>query len=169
MKKLPILAVFILTLGTGCDQNQDAYQVAGGKESNEAPPPDPRAEAMWGHDVSAALSKAKKNGTLVLMDFTGSDWCPPCMALHDFVLTQSEFIDFAEKNLELVELDFPQSKSIDEKLAEANDKLAKKYNVEGFPTIIVMDSAGRILHRDVGYSGKNAKAYTANLKKVLSR
>ena len=124
---------------------------------------------MWGHDVSTAQSRAKENGKLVLLDFTGSDWCPPCMALHDFVLTQPEFLNYAEKNLELVELDFPQNKSIDKKLAEANDKLAKKYNIDGFPTIIVLDAAGKIVHRDVGYSGKNAKAYTANLQKALAR
>tara|TARA_Y100000588_G_scaffold373713_1_gene447902 strand:+ start:2041 stop:2544 length:504 start_codon:yes stop_codon:yes gene_type:complete len=167
MKILPSLLATALLLGIGCNQNQDAYRMP--KENSEAPPPDPRAKAMWGHNVPAALSKAKKNGTYVLLDFTGSDWCPPCMALHDFVLTQPEFLDYAEKNLELVELDFPQKKSIDEKLAETNKKLAEKYNVEGFPTIIVMDATGKILHRDVGYSGKNAKAYTANLKKVLAQ
>ena len=126
MKILKILFTTAFMLTIGCNQNQDAYRVDESKGSNEAPPPDPRADAMWGHDVAAAISKSKKNGTLVLMDFTGSDWCPPCMALHDFVLTQPEFLDFAEKNLELVELDFPQNKSIDEKLAETNKKLAEK-------------------------------------------
>tara|TARA_B100000959_G_scaffold107752_1_gene113514 strand:- start:1014 stop:1289 length:276 start_codon:yes stop_codon:yes gene_type:complete len=91
------------------------------------------------------------------------------MALHDFVLTQPEFLNYAEKNLELVELDFPKNKSIDEKLAESNAKLAEKYNIDGFPTIIVLNGAGKIVHRDVGYSGKNAKAYTANLQKTLGR
>ena len=167
MKALITLITATLLLAPGCNQNQDAYRA--GEGTGEAPPPDPRAEAMWGHDAITAQSRAKENGKLVLLDFTGSDWCSPCMALHDFVLSQPEFLNYAEKNLELVELDFPQNKSIDEKLAKANAKLAEKYNIDGFPTIIVLDSAGKIVHRDVGYSGKNAKAYTANLQKALGR
>ena len=167
MKTLLTLATLTITVGTGCNQNQDAFRVD--SESSEAPTPDPRAEKMWGHDLTKAQAHAKGAGKLVLLDFTGSDWCPPCMALHDFVLTQTEFLDFAEKHLELVELDFPKSKSIDKELVERNAKLAEKYNVDGFPTIIVLDAAGKMVHRDVGYSGKNAKAYTVALAKALGR
>ncbi len=167
MKTLLTLIALTIITGTGCNQNQDSFRVNSG--SGEAPAPDPRAEAMWGHNIIIAQSRAKENGKLVLLDFTGSDWCPPCMALHDFVLTQAEFLNYAEKNLELVELDFPKNKSIDAKLAESNARLAEKYNIDGFPTIIVLNAAGKIVHRDVGYSGKNAKAYTANLQKALGR
>jgi len=167
MKDLLTLVALTFITASGCNQNQDSFRA--GSKSDEAPPPDPRAETMWGHNIITAQSRAKKNGTLILLDFTGSDWCPPCMALHDFVLTQPEFLNYAEKNLELVELDFPKNKSIDAKLVEANARLAEKYNVEGFPTIIVLDAAGKIVHRDTGYSGKNAKAYTASLQKALGR
>ena len=169
MKILKILFITAFMFTIGCNPNHDAYRVDESEGSNQAPPPDPRAKAMWGHDLATAISKSKKNVTLILLNFTGSDWCPPCMALHDFVPNQPEFLDFAEKNLELVELDFPQNKSIDEKLAVTNKKLAEKYNVEGFPTIIVIDATGKIVHRDTGYSGKTAKAYTANLKNKLGR
>ena len=167
MKTLLTLATLTIIVGTGCNQNQDAFRVD--SEGSEAPTPDPRAEKLWGHDLTKAQTHAKGAGKLVLLDFTGSDWCPPCMALHDFVLTQTEFLDFAENHLELVELDFPKSKSIDKELAERNAKLAEKYNVDGFPTIIVLDTAGKMVHRDVGYSGKNAKAYTVALAKALGR
>jgi protein disulfide-isomerase len=167
MKNLLTLIALTIITASGCNQDQDSFRVSSGND--EAPAPDPRAEAMWGHNIITAQSRAKENGKLVLLDFTGSDWCPPCMALHDFVLTQPEFLNYAEKNLELVELDFPKNKSIDEKLAESNAKLAEKYNIDGFPTIIVLNGAGKIVHRDVGYSGKNAKAYTANLQKTLGR
>ncbi len=167
MKTLLTLIALTIITASGCNQDQDSFRVSSGND--EAPPPDPRAETMWGHNIITAQSRAKENGKLVLLDFTGSDWCPPCMALHDFVLTQPEFLNYAEKNLELVELDFPKNKSIDAKLVEANARLAEKYNVEGFPTIIVLDAAGKIVHRDTGYSGKNAKAYTASLQKALGR
>ena len=103
MKTLLTLATLTIMGGTGCNQNQDAYRVD--SESSEAPAPDPRAAKMWGHNLTKAQTQAKGAGKLVLLDFTGSDWCPPCMALHDFVLTQTEFLDFAEKHLELVELE----------------------------------------------------------------
>ena len=167
MKSLLTITTLIALLGTGCNQQQDPFSVKA--EAKEPSAPDPRADKMWGHDLSAARARAHENGKLVLLDFTGSDWCPPCMALHDFVFTQPEFLDFAEKNLELVELDFPKNESIDQKLAEANARLAEKYNIEGFPTVIVMNAAGKIIHRDVGYSGKKAKAYTASLAESLGR
>ena len=167
MKSLLTIAALIMLLGAGCNQKQAPFGVK--TESNEPLSPDPRAAKMWGQDLTVARARAQESGKLVLLDFTGSDWCPPCVALHDFVFTQPEFLDFAEKNLELVELDFPKNKTIDQKLAAANARLAEKYNVEGFPTVIVMDGGGKVIHRDVGYSQKNAKSYTANLAKVLGR
>ncbi|MEE2714444.1 MAG: thioredoxin family protein [Verrucomicrobiota bacterium] len=164
---LPLATLSMIIVGIGCNQNQEAFRMDSG--SDEAPAPDPRAEKLWSDDLTKAKERAKKGNKLILLDFTGSDWCPPCMALHDFVLTQPEFLDFAEKNLELVELDFPKNKPIDKKLAERNAKLVEKYNINGFPTIIVLDTAGKIIHRDVGYSGKHAKAYTSNLQKTLGR
>ena len=55
------------------------------------------AEATWLTDLAKAQAKAKEEKKLVLMDFTGSDWCPPCQALHKNVLTSKEFVDFAER------------------------------------------------------------------------
>ena len=97
MKSLLTITTLIALLGTGCNQQQDPFSVKA--EAKEPSAPDPRADKMWGHDLSAARARAHENGKLVLLDFTGSDWCPPCMALHDFVFTQPEFLDFAEKNL----------------------------------------------------------------------
>ena len=91
---------------------------------------------MWGSDFAAAQARSKTSGKLVLIDFTGSGWCRLCVALHDNVLTQPEFLDFAEKNLELVEIDFPRNKPIDKDVELANRNLAEKYKVQSFPTII---------------------------------
>ena len=106
---------------------------------------------------------------LVFVDFTGSDWCPPCMALHDHVLTQKAFLDFAEKNLELVVIDFPKNKPLDEKVELANRALAEQYKIGSFPTVLVLDVDGGVVHREEGFGNKNAKAYTADLKKALNK
>ena len=104
----------------------------------------------WGTDLPAALAEAKKEGKLVLMDFTGSDWCPPCQALHNNVLSRQAFVDYAEKRLVLVELDFPQRRELPPDLKKKNVALQKKFNVVGFPTLIVLDNDGRELAREVG-------------------
>ena len=120
---------------------------------------------MWGSDFAAAQARSKTSGKLVLIDFTGSGWCRLCVALHDNVLTQPEFLDYAKKNLELVEIDMP----IDKPAELANQILYEKYEVQGLPTIIVTDATGNIQHRHESYGHENAKTFTANLKTVLGR
>ena len=152
----------LLTLGCG-------YEPGAHNSPDQKLVPDPRAEKMWGSDLAAAQARAKTSGKLVFIDFTGSDWCPPCMALHDNVLTQPEFLDYADKNLGLVEIDFPENKPIKKTVELANRNLAEKYKVQSFPTLIVMDAAGKILYRDEDYGRQNAKAFTADLKASLGR
>ena len=69
--------------------------------------------AEWLTDLPKALDKAKAENKMVLMDFTGSDWCPPCKALHKTVLTSPEFEAYAQTNLVLVEVDFPNRQAAD--------------------------------------------------------
>ena len=164
MKNKIAFTLIGLLLALGCDYDPEAHNGPAHKLV-----PDPRAEKMWGSDLAAAQARAKTTGKLVFIDFTGSDWCPPCIALHDNVLTQPEFLDYADKNLELVEIDFPRNKPINKTVELANRNLAEKYKVQSFPTLIVMDAAGKILYRDEGYGRQNAKAFTADLKAALGR
>ena len=108
------------------------------------------AEGEWLTDLAKAQEKAKAEKKLVLMDFTGSDWCPPCKNLHKTVLTSEEFNKFAKENLVLVELDFPNNKPQSAELKAANKELAKKFEIKGYPTIIVLDAAGKEIFRKVG-------------------
>ena len=133
------------------------------------PPPDPRFKQLWGDNLETAKAQAAKNNKLVFVNFTGSDWCPPCMALRDNVLTQKAFLDFAERNLELVFIDFPKNKPLDEKVELANRALAEQYNIKIFPTVLVLDVDGTVVHRGEELDNKNAKAYTADLKKALNK
>ena len=133
------------------------------------PPPDPRFKQLWGDNLETAKAQAAKNNKLVFVNFTGSDWCPPCMALRDNVLTQKAFLDFAERNLELVFIDFPKNKPLDEKVELANRALAEQYNIKIFPTVLVLDVDGTVVHREEELDNKNARAYTADLKKALNK
>ncbi|GDX10016.1 hypothetical protein LBMAG57_17880 [Verrucomicrobiota bacterium] len=97
------------------------------------------ADDAWITDLPKALEQAKTEKKLVLLDFTGSDWCPPCKNLHAKVLTSEEFSKFAKDSLVLVELDFPKAKPQTAELKAANQELSKKYGIRGYPTIIVLD------------------------------
>ena len=124
------------------------------------------AEDAWITDVPKAMEQAKSQKKLVLLDFTGSDWCPPCKNLHAKVLTSEEFSKFAKDNLVLVDLDFPKAKPQSDELKAANKELSKKYGIKGFPTIIVLDADGKELFRKVGYGGTPAAEYVADLAKL---
>lgn len=124
------------------------------------------AEGEWLTDLAKAQEKAKAEKKLVLIDFTGSDWCPPCKNLHKTVLVAPEFTKFAKDNLVLVEVDFPRSKSQSAELKAANRKLAEKFNIEGYPTILVLDTNGKEVFKEVGYNGTSAKDYVAKLAKL---
>lgn len=120
----------------------------------------------WLTDLPKALEQAKKEHKQVLMDFTGSDWCPPCKALHKNVLTSADFEKYAKANLVLVLVDFPHHDSQTDDQKQANKSLAEKYDVDGFPTIIVLDEDGKKLSKDVGYDGTGPAEFIAKLPKA---
>jgi thiol:disulfide interchange protein len=96
--------------------------------------------AGWTTDLEKAFEKAKAEKKSVLVEFTGSDWCPPCIAMRKNVFTKKEFVDEASKKFVLVELDFPNS---DKTVKEKNQPYAEKYNIEGFPTVILFTPEGK--------------------------
>ena len=114
------------------------------------------AAADWQTDYAKALETAKAENKRVLLDFTGSDWCGPCIQLHKRVFSRREFIDYAEKNLVLVEIDYPQRKKQSAALVQQNERLAKEYGIEekGYPTLVLLDPAGKIVRELQGYDGE---------------
>ncbi len=107
----------------------------------------------WSQNYKDSLAKAKAEKKLLLAEFTGSDWCPPCKKQAAEVFSQQEFKDYAAKKLVLVMLDFPQGKKISDEIKAQNNELKTKFAVTGFPTVIVLDGDGKELGRWVGYGG----------------
>src|SRR5438067_504175 len=122
-------------------------------------------EPKWLTDVPKAVAQAKAEKKLVMLDFTGSDWCGWCIKLNKEVFSQPEFADYAKKNLVLVEVDFPHSKQQSDALKEANQNLQQKYHVEGYPTIIVLDGEGKKVG-ELNYEPGGPKAFIAALEKL---
>ena len=131
------------------------------------------AELEWLTDLAQAKSLAKTENKLVLMDFTGSDWCPPCKQLKKNVFSSEEFATFAKANLVLVEVDFPKTKKVMEKqsaeLKKANQALSEKFAIEAYPTVIVLSPEGKQLSKDTGYGGTSAKDFVAKLEKFTKK
>ncbi len=123
------------------------------------------AELPWTTDLPKAQDKAKKENKLVMMDFTGSDWCGWCIKLNKEVFSQPEFIEYAGKNLVTVEIDFPRSKAQTAELKKANRALQEKYKIEGYPTIIVLNGDGKKVG-ELGYQPGGPKAFIAALEKL---
>ena len=121
------------------------------------------SEGEWLTDLPKALERAKTEKKMVLLDFTGSDWCGWCIRFNKEVLSTSDFKDYAAKNLVLVELDYPSRKKLSAELVKANAALKEKYKVDGFPTFVVLNGEGREVGRQVGYLAGGPKAFIAKL------
>jgi thioredoxin-related protein len=110
------------------------------------------AEAGWLTDLPQAEAQAKAENKIVLMDFSGSDWCPECIALKKKVFDTKKFQAYAATNLVLVDVDFPDKTPQSSDLKKANEELKDKYNVEALPVLIVLDQngkeAGRLTDKD---------------------
>jgi thiol:disulfide interchange protein len=98
----------------------------------------------WTTDLESAFKQAKTEKKSVLVEFTGSDWCPPCIAMRKNVFSKKDFVSKASKNYILVELDFPNG---DAEVKKKNLPYAEKYKIEGFPTVILFNSEGKEFNR----------------------
>jgi thioredoxin-related protein len=121
--------------------------------------------AGWLTDFNAAQGAARSQNKLILVNFTGSDWCGWCIKLKNEVFTKSEFDAFASQNLVLLEIDFPRKKALSAAAKKANGALADKYKVTGYPTLHVLDGDGKSLGQ-LGYVPGGANAFVAKLKAI---
>lgn len=120
----------------------------------------------WATDLDKALEQAKKEKKPLLVEFTGSDWCPPCMAMRKNVFSKKEFVDAASKDFILVELDFPKG---DKELAKKNQPWAKKFEIEGYPTVILLDHEGKEFTRFFASEHPSTEKFLAHLKSSLEK
>jgi len=123
-------------------------------------------ESGWLNDYKRAQQEAKTNNKFLLLDFTGSDWCGWCKKLDKDILSQSQFKDYARENLVLLEVDFPRAKPQNAEVRKQNQELAQQYQVEGFPTIVVLNGDGQKLWQYDGYFPDGLAAFIVQLEKL---
>jgi thioredoxin-related protein len=122
------------------------------------------AEEGWLVSLEKAKEQAAKEGKDILMEFTGSDWCPPCKALHSKVLVTDVFMTEVPKQFVLLKLDNPRDKSHQTEEEQAQYKeLSAKFAVRGVPTVMLADAQGRPYTQKVGYGGTPAEDYVKEL------
>lgn len=119
----------------------------------------------WVTDFEAAKKAAAEGKKDLLIDFTGSDWCGWCIKLNEEVFAHEPFKKGTQDKFVLVELDFPQKKELEAKLKEQNEALQQKYQVQGFPTILLCDATGKP-YAQTGYQPDGPEKYVAHLDEL---
>ena len=126
------------------------------------------ASDIWQTNFEKAAETAKKENKFMLVDFSGSDWCGWCVKLDNEVFKKTEFEEFAKENIVCVMLDFPQTKKLEESLVNQNKALKKKYNVKGFPTVLILNPDGEVVEK-TGYQKGGPEKYVAFIKEVIKK
>jgi protein disulfide-isomerase len=124
-----------------------------------------RADLNWLTDLHRAQEQAKADHKLLLINFTGSDWCPWCIRLDREVFSKPEFASYAKDHLVLFMADFPRAKPLTDDVRKQNQQLANQFDVQGFPTIIVLNEQGKQVG-ELGYVPGGAGAFIEQLKKL---
>lgn len=102
-------------------------------------------------DFDAVLEAAKKDGKKIILQFSGNEWCPPCQMLDKFIVNTKEFAKYANEKLHMVVADFTRyGEPHNKKFAKRYKELAEKYNLRGFPTLIIMSPNGVVIDTIVG-------------------
>jgi thiol:disulfide interchange protein len=120
----------------------------------------------WTTDLEKALEQAKKENKSVLVEFTGSDWCPPCKMMRKEVFSKDEFVEGASKKYILVELDFPNG---DEEVKKKNEPYAEKYKIDAFPTVVLLDSEGKEFNRFIASEFPKTEDFLKHLNEALEK
>lgn len=125
--------------------------------------------AQWGNDFEKAKDQASKEQKLILLNFSGSDWCGPCIRLKKDIFASETFGQFAAARLVLVNADFPRAKKNQLPAAQQshNDKLAEQYNAKGsFPMTLLLSADGRVIKSWEGYPNMDAEGFVSQLKQL---
>lgn len=122
----------------------------------------------WLTNYEDASIKAKREKKAILLFFTGSDWCGWCHKLENEALETTDFSDAVGDQFVFVVVDFPLKTSLDQSTTAQNKDLQKRYDVKGFPTVVLLDENGQLIGT-TGYKPGGGKAYADHLKKMAEQ
>lgn len=153
-----VLAVSLVALLSACQEEQRALPADVQQVSAD----------FWQIDLDAALEQAKAENRHAFVYVTGSAWCRWCIQLKNEVLTQPEFLAYAQDNLIGVVLDFDRTgRAVEQEFAEQHERALQRYQVQGFPTVLIFNPQGTVIER-TGYRRGGAAAYVEHLREILA-
>ena len=129
------------------------------------------SDSFWETNYEAALSQAKKEHKTMMLYFSGSDWCKPCILLRKEVFDTETFQHYANENLVAVKLDFPRLKKnkLSEEQIQQNEALAMRFNHEGaFPSVVFLNVDEQVIEKS-GYRSGGPDEYVSYVESVLSK
>jgi thioredoxin-related protein len=124
---------------------------------------------VWRTDFDKARYDARSQHKLILLKFSGSDWCVPCIRMEKELFSRDTFSHFADKSLVMVNADFPRlSRNKQGKTVQTqNEMLAERYNKEGhFPYTVLLNADGKILKAWDGYAGMKPEELIAQINAI---
>ena len=131
------------------------------------------AAPNWQLNFEQAKAEAQQNHKLILLNFSGSDWCGPCIKLKKTIFESTEFEQFAAEHLVLVRADFPRlsKNKLDAQQEARNEALAEIYNKPGkFPYTVLLDSDGHVLKEWDGYAQSlTVDSFVASMQTITAK
>src|ERR1700722_18872828 len=121
----------------------------------------------WHYNLDEAKQIAKKEYRRILLNFSGSDWCGPCIRMHNETFERDVFKKMADTDLVLVNADFPRKKKnqLPSQQQETNNAMADKYNPQGkFPYTVLLDANGKMLKEWDGLPNETPDAFTIEVR-----
>lgn len=125
----------------------------------------------WLHNLEEAKAIAKKENKFIILNFSGSDWCGPCIRMHKEIFDSEAFQEFASDKLVMVNADFPRLKKnqLPKDQQSINDQLADRYNHEGkFPYTVLLTADGKVLKDWEGYPRNGMESFMQDLKMAMN-
>lgn len=166
------LRVMLATLMLGCAGSAMAVGEGDMSVNPNVVNPNPNSQPTrnagsirWLTNYDEALQQAKATSKPVVLLFTGRGWCPYCVKLEEEVFNTSEFANAAGNRFIFVLLDFPRGGGQDARTKEQNQRLQNKFNVGGYPTVVVVDSNGQMIGQ-TGYQPGGGSSYARHLLQV---
>lgn len=122
---------------------------------------------QWRTDFEKAKEEAAASQKRILLSFSGSDWCVPCIKMKKEIFDNAAFTDFANDKLILIKADFPRLKKnqLTKEQLKQNEMLAERYNKKGlFPYTVLLDAEGRVLKSWNGLPNMPAQEFVDNIR-----
>jgi len=127
-------------------------------------------ELVWYDDIAEAKKDAATNHKSILIYFSGSDWCKPCIQLRENILNTEAYVSFAQQFMIMVQVDFPRLKKhkLSNEQTRHNERLAEQYNKQGiFPFIVILDSDGHVSGTTT-YHEETPEEFIARIRSTLA-